>query len=123
MRSLKLYATASATANAAATVTIPSASVIRGIQWAAGVISITAGSGFSLEVSTQSARQIATLGAQFCISEVRIVKNFVTSGMDFPCVNMFAPCAVSVVQGQIIYLHALLVGTATYDATALVWYD
>lgn len=123
MRTIKLYATGSATANAVASVTIPNASTIRGIQWAIRCDSITDNAALDVEISRASAREIAILGAQQCISESAIQSNFVTSGLTTFGENHFAPVSVKVVQGQLIYLHVVVTGTLTYVVTALLHYS
>jgi hypothetical protein len=123
MRTLKLYATGSATANAVANVVIPSASTIRGVQVALRMDSITDNAYLNVEVSRASARETATNGAQQCICEVALANNFLTSGDSQNGVNTFFPVNVAVTQGQIIYLHALVTGTLTYDATFVISYS
>lgn len=123
MRTLKLYATGSATANAAANITIPSAGTIRGVQASVRINSITDGAQVDLEVSRASAREIAVNGAQQSIVQVAMESNFVTSGLAQAGVNQFFPVNVTVTQGQLIYLHALVAGTVTFDATFIVHYD
>lgn len=123
MNSLKLYGTASASANAIASVIIPSKARIRGVQWCAHITSQTDGSYAFIEISRASARETQTNGAQQCVSEVTIGVNFTTSGLSQNAVNLFAPVDVPVVQGQIIYLHAAISGTLTFRAECLIQYD
>lgn len=118
-----MYATASATANAAASVVIPSKTRIRGVQFSINVDSVTDNTGVTIEISRASAREIAVNGAQQSIAEASFFGNFVTSGLSLGGVNFFAPCDVPVIQGQIIYLHATVAGTATYYATAILHYE
>lgn len=122
MATLKLYGTGSATANAVAQIIIPSKTRLKGIQVTMWVDSITDNAQVNCEVSKASAREIAVNGAQQCIAEVSIAGNFVTSGLAQFAVNQFFPIDVDVVQGQIVYLHALVTGTATYNFTALLSY-
>ena len=121
MISRKLYGTASATANNVQSITIPGAGTIVGVQWCVRVNSITDDAGVDLEVSLSSAREIAVNAAQQCISQVTFYNNFVTSGLSNSGNNLFVPVAVRVTQGQLIYLHAVVTGTAVFDATALIW--
>jgi len=123
MKTLKLWGTGSASGNGIASVVIPSASVIRGIQCAVRINSITDGAQVDLEISRASAREIQTNGAQQAIVQVAMEGNFVTSGLAQSGVNQFFPCSVSVTQGQIIYLHALVGGTVVYDATFIINYE
>lgn len=121
MRSIKLYGTGSATANAAAQITIPSKGKIVGIQVGAMFDCTTDTAQCTLEVSRASARETAVNGAQQCIAEVSIYSNFVTSGLSQPGINTFLPVDVEVDQGQIIYLHALIAGVIVYYGTFLIW--
>jgi len=119
---LKLYGTGSATANAVAQVIIPSKSRLRGALVCMWVDSITDNAQVNCEVSKASAREIAVNGSQQCILEVSSASNFVTSGLAQGAVNLFVPLDVDVIQGQIIYLHALVTGTATYNFTCNLVY-
>lgn len=122
MPCVKLYGTGSATANAVANVQIPNASRIRGIQASVYADCITDNGFLKVEVSRASAREIAVNGAQQALVEVNVATNFVTSGLSQFGVNQFFPIDVPVVQGQLIYLHAAVSGTVTYDATFILWY-
>lgn len=123
MFSRKLYATASATGNAAATITVPSACRLIGIQWAVNFDSITDNGVCTLEVSAASATEIATNEAQQCIGELRYQSNFVTSGLVNGAVNLVVPVpGVPWAQGQKIYLHAVISGTITYTGGAVLWF-
>jgi len=123
MRTLKLYGTGSATANAVQSVIIPTAGTIRGVQYAVRINSITDGAQVNLEVSRSSAREIAVNGSQQSVCEIAVEGNFVTSGLAQTGINGFLPQNVNVVQGQLIYLHALIAGTVVYDATFIIHYD
>ncbi len=123
MRTLKLYATGSATGNNVANVVIPSAGRIRGIQVDVSADSITDNAQVDLEVSRASATEINVNGSQQCVCQVGLRNNFVTSGLAAAAVNVFFPVDVAVTQGQIIYLHAVIVGTVTYFGTFLIQYE
>jgi hypothetical protein len=120
MNTLKLYATGAATANAVANVQMPSATRIKGVQVAFMVDSITDNAAVQIELSRASAREIATNGAQQCIIEQAIYGNFVTSGLAQFGINQFFPVDIPVIQGQLIYLHAVVTGTATYTFTGII---
>jgi hypothetical protein len=122
MPGIKLYGTGSATANAVASVIIPNAGRIIGVQVTAAFVSTTAGAQCNMEISRASAREIAVNGAQQCVCEVSVGGNFVTSGLAQFGINQFFPVNVPVVQGQIIYLHAVIAGTISYAFTAVIWY-
>jgi hypothetical protein len=119
---LKLYGTGSATANAVASVQMPGAGRIRGVQVAIMFDSVTDNAAVQIEVSRASAREIAVNGAQQCIVEAAAYSNFVTSGLGQFGINTFLPCDVPNTQGQLIYLHAVVTGTATYTATCILHY-
>lgn len=122
MRVLKLYATGSATANAVAQVVIPSAGRIRGVQVCFSIDSITDNAQATVEVSRASSTEINVNGSQQCVCQVDIRSNLLTSGLTAPGIVTFLPVDVPVNQGQIIYLHAVIVGTVTYFATFLLNY-
>lgn len=123
VKTLKLYATGSATANAVAQVVIPSGGRIRGVQVCFSVDSITDNAQATVEVSRASATEINVNGSQQCVCQVDSRNNLLTSGMTAASQNVFFPVDVPVTQGQIIYLHAVIVGTITYFATFLLQYD
>lgn len=85
--------------------------------------SITDNAQATVEVSRASATEINVNGSQQCVCQVDTRSNFATSGLGQAPVCVFLPVAVPVVQGQILYLHAVIVGTITYFATFLIWYD
>lgn len=120
MRSIKLYATGSSTANNVANITIPSASRILGIQFAIEMNSILDDARAIIELSQASATEIAVNAAQQCIAEFRLWQNFVTSGLNQTGSNGFVPVDVPVKQGQIIYLHATT-ANSVYFFTGLIW--
>lgn len=122
VRTLKLYGTGSATANAVAQVTLPQRLTLKGIQAAIRVNSITDGGQVDLELSRASASQIATNGALDSILTVSVEGNFVTSGLAQFGVNQFFPVDAPFDQGAILYLHATVGGTIVYTATFTLWY-
>lgn len=122
MRTLKLYGTGSATANGVATLVIPTATTIRAIQYSIMLDSITDGGFVRLELSRASATEIAVNGAQQCVAEFGLVSNFVTSGLAQPVAIGQIMVAAQFAQGQIIYLHALVAGTAVYYGTFVLHY-
>lgn len=122
MRTLQLYATGSATGNAIAQVTIPSATRIKQIQIAFDVDSITDNAVVALEFSKVPTSQIATNGAQDPQLEIRIRSNFVTSGLTNYGLNQVFPVDIECRQGEILYVHAAVTGTATYIVNAILWF-
>lgn len=119
---LQLYGTGSASGTAVAQVTIPSAGKLVGVYAELLVTSITAGAVVRIEITKVNNNQIATNGALDPILEIGQAGNFVTSGLAQNGVNQFFPLNVSVRQGEIIYLHATVGGTATYYANFILMY-
>lgn len=122
MRTMRLYATGSATANAAAQITIPSRITIRAVQAAVRVNSITDGAQVDLELSRASASQIAVNGALDALLQISVEGNFVTSGLAQFGVNQTFPLAAPFEQGAILYLHTLVAGTVVYTASFIIWF-
>lgn len=122
MASVKLYGSGSTSANAVASVVIPSKGRLRGALVTMWMTSQTSGVTTNCEVSRASAREIGVNGAQQCVLEVSMANNFVTSGMAMAAVNQFFPLDVEVVQGQIIYLHAVVSGIGVYNFTCNLIY-
>jgi hypothetical protein len=122
MRTLKLYATGSATGNAVAQLTIPSAATIRAIQYSILFDSVTDAAILRVELSRASATEIAVNGAQMSICEIGTCSNFVTSGLSQPVNVGQIMVNASFAQGQIIYFHAVVAGTLVYYATFILHY-
>lgn len=122
MRTMRLYATGSATGNAVAQITIPSRATLRMVQAAVRINSITDGAQLDLELSRASASQIATNGALDSILQISIEGNFVTSGLAQYGVNQAFPLASPFEQGSILYLHTLVAGTVVYTASFIIWF-
>ena len=122
MRTMQLYATGSATANAVAQITIPVAAKIKGVQVAFSLDSITDGAAVKLELSKLPTTQIDTNGAQDPFLGLRIFGNFVTSGLAQTGINQFFPLSVDCRAGEIIYVHAEVAGTAVYDVNFIFFY-
>lgn len=121
MYTRKLYFTGSVTGNGLTTQIIPSRSRLVGIQWGIWFDCITDNASFVLEISKASATEIAVAGAQQAISEIAFRQNFVTSGLAPGMVNLWVPCDVVLDQGQILYLHGVVVGTITATGGAILW--
>jgi hypothetical protein len=117
----KLYFTGSATGNSLASQIIPSRSRLVGVQWGVWFDCVTDNASFVLEVSRSSATEIAVAGAQQCITEIAFRQNFVTSGLAPGMVNLWIPTDVPFEQGQIVYLHGVVVGTITATGGAVLW--
>lgn len=122
LRTLQLYATGSATATSVAQVTIPSASTIHAVQINFAVDNVTDNGQVRLELSKVPTNQIATNGALDPFLEVGIFCNFVTSGLSQPGLNQLFPVNVPCRQGEIVYIHATVAGTATYYFNGILWF-
>lgn len=122
LRTLQLYATGSATATSVAQVTIPSASTIHAVQIDFTVDSITDNGQVRLELSKVPTNQIGTNGALDPFLEVGYFGNFVTSGLFGSSLNQLFPVNVPCRQGEIVYIHATVSGTATYYFNGLLWF-
>lgn len=122
LRTLQLYATGSATGNAVAQVTIPSASTIKGVLASIVGDSITDNGHAAIELSKVATSQIATNGALDPFFELRFYSNFVTSGLSNGAQNLFVPLHVPCRQGEIVYVHAFVSGTVTYFFNAILIY-
>lgn len=118
MRTIQLYGTASATANAVAQVTIPSSAKLKRVQWAIGVDQVADNSNMALELSKIPTSQIATNGAPDPFFELRQWSNSTTPSMSM---NGSAPVDVDCRQGEIIYLHCLI-ATTTFYANFILWF-
>jgi len=122
MRNLQLYATGSATATSVAQITIPSATTLRGVCISFAVDSITDNAQVRLEFSKVPTNQIGTNAALDPFLEIGMYNNLVTSGMTANQQNLFFPLDVPCRQGEIVYVHATILGTATYYVNAIFSY-
>ena len=122
MARLQLYGTASATGTSVAQVTIPATSRIRAIQADIMVDSNTDAAQVRLELSKVPTNQIATNGALDPIAEFAWAGNLATSGLGQGGINQQLAVDVPCRQGEIIYLHATVSGTATFYANFILIY-
>lgn len=123
MRTLQLYATGAATATSVASVTIPTSARIMGVQIALGIDSVTDNAMVRLELSKVPTNQIATNGSQDPFLEINLAGNFLTSGLAQTGVNQFFPVDIPCRQGELVYVHATITGTATYYFNAILHYS
>lgn len=121
MRAIRIYGTGAATANNVASVVIPSAARLLGIQVGVMLDSITDNANAVMELSLASATEIAVNGSQQAVLEVRAYSNFVTSGLSHSSVNQYFPVDLSLRQGQYVYLHVTVGGTITYWFNGILW--
>lgn len=122
LRTLQIYGTGSATANAVAQVTVPSASTIKGILASLECLAKTDGARLAVELAKVATSQIAINGALDPFFEMRADTSFVTSGLIQGAQNIFVPLHVPCRQGEIIYLHAFVSGTVTYYFNGVLIY-
>lgn len=121
-RKLQLYATGSATATSVAQVTVPSAATLKGVYYSIIVDGNSDGGSVRLELSKIPTNQIATNGAQDPFLEFGSFTNFVTSGLSENGKVGFLPLSEQCRQGEVLYLHATVAGTATYYANFIFVY-
>lgn len=119
MRTLQLYGTAAATANAVAQITIPSSSTIKAVQFAIAVDQVADNSHLALELSKVPTSQISVNGAQDPFWEYRTYANTTTPSGN--SMTGFHRLNVSCRQGEIIYLHCYVV-TTTFYANFIFWF-
>lgn len=122
MRNIQLYGAGSATATSVATVTIPTATRIKGVKVCLLIDSVTDNADVSLELSRVPTNQIGTNGAQDAFLQVGASGNFATSGLAQTLTGTFIPLDVSCRAGEIIYLHATVTGTIAYKVTFIFDY-
>lgn len=122
MRNLQIYATGSATGTSVAQVTIPSSTRLKGIYVSFLLDAITDNAVVRIELSKVPSNQITTNGALDPFLEVGLYANFVTSGLAVASCVKFFPLDVDCRQGEIIYLHATVAGTATYFFNGILSY-
>jgi len=118
-RQIQLYASGTATATSVAQVTIPSSVTLKGAVVALYVDSVTDNGFVRVELSKVPTNQIATNGALDPFLEFGSYTNFVTSGLNGTQLLQFIPLAVHCRQGEIVYLHATVSGTAQYYANVI----
>lgn len=121
MRTLQLYGTGSATANAVAQVTVPTSGTLKAIQASLLLDSITDGAIVRVEVIKVPQTQIAVNGALDPFFQLGVLGNFVTSGLAQGGVNDLFRVNIPCRQGEILYLHAVVAGTATYYFNGILW--
>lgn len=122
MRTIQLYATGSATANAVAQIVIPSATTLKLCQVALMVDSVTDNASVRIDISKVPTTQVASNGAQDSFLQTVVLGNFVTSGLSQWGLNKTFPLSVQCRQGEIIYLHATVAGTIVYYWNGIFWY-
>jgi len=122
VRNIQLFATGSATGNAVAQVVIPSATRIKAVQIAFALDSITDNGIVRAELSKVPTSLIGTNGAIDPFVSLVLYSNFVTSGIGQNGINTTLPLDVECRQGEIIYLHVAVGGTAGYFFTGVFHY-
>lgn len=111
MRTIQIAFTGiAATANAIAQVVIPSRSKLKQVEWAVHDENTGTDGMVMLQLSKASATEIGVNGAQQVISNLHLEKDFVTSGLCQGAVNFIHAVDVELDQGQIVYVHADVIG-------------
>ena len=122
VRTIQLYGTGSATATSVAQVTIPTAGHLIGVQLGVSYNSQTNGAQVRLELAKVPTNQIATNGALDPFLEIGTFTSFATSGLFGSGINQLFPVNVPCRQGEIVYIHATVSGTATYYFNGILWF-
>lgn len=122
MRTLNLYASVNAIANAVASVTIPTASKIRGALVAIALDGTTDNGSFSVEFSKVPAASTTTNGAQDPFMVFRSWANVGAAGASWGQINCFVPLNVDCRQGEIVYLHSGCSNVTGY-VNVIFYYD
>lgn len=120
MRVYKIYASAAASGNAAAYVTIQKSGRLKSIRTAIGFDCVTDNGRLALEVSLGATSQIATNDSIGPIHQVEVFSNFLTSGLNTVAGNDQVLLDFPVNAGERIYLNVLIGGTVTYYATVFL---
>lgn len=122
MRTLQLYGTGAATANAVAQVVIPSSVTLKAVSYSVAMDQVADNSHCRVELSKVPISQIATNGAQDPFLSLALFTSIAGAAGGVPIgLNGQQKLAVSCRQGEIIYLHAYVV-TTTYYANFIFWF-
>ena len=122
MRNVTLFATGSASGNAIAQVVIPTATRLKAVQVAIMIDCITDNAQVRCELSKIPTSLIGTNGAIDPFASFSLSSNFVTNGLAQGGLNQTFPLDVECRQGEIIYLHVAITGTAGYFFTGVFHY-
>lgn len=120
MRTYKIYATAGASANAHANVTLQRNGRIRGIRWSVAYDSSTDNGRCDLEASLVALAQIGTNDTIGSLDEVKYFTNLTTSGKDMAAVNVQRSVDIPVAAGERVYLNSANVSNCTFYATVFI---
>ena len=123
-RTVLVYASITATANAAAQITVPARSKLKAVKW-----SIVPGAGLAdgdfirAELSVNAAGQDTTNDATGILSVAGTTMELTTSGASAVGVNEYHPVDVQFNGGDRIYLHCVESGAATWQVKALLYFE
>lgn len=123
MRTYTLFKSFTATADAGATCTVVSKGTIVGVSWSvAGILNADA-EFYHVELGTVPTCQGRTNDSQGAVSIVKAEAGLLTSGSVNGAANNYFPCRVPVDAGDKLYLHGVLTGTNSVDATCLIYVE
>lgn len=123
MRIYTLYKSFTATADAGATVTMAQKGRVVGIALSVAGDLDADNEFFQVEVGAVPTCQSRTNDSQGCLATVKAYNGLLTSGAINGSANNYFPCNFPVEAGDKIYMHGVLTGTTSVDATALVYVE
>lgn len=122
MRTLKLYAAITATANAVANLLIPRNGRIKSIRWAVDIDAPADNASVAVDLNTQTITVLASNDIP-SIAELRALVNLSTSGAYLGAIKAQEFLDYPVAAGDRIYIHAVVAGTVTARITAFIDID
>lgn len=120
MRTYKIYATAGASANAHANITIQRNGRIKAFRWANAYDGPADNARCDLELSLVALSQIGTNDTIGSLDETRFFSSFTTSGKDVAAVNVQRSVDIPVAAGERIYLNSANINGCTFYCTCFV---
>jgi len=112
MRTYKIYAAYSITANGIGSIQILRSGRIRSVRWAADINTILDNSQAVIELSFANTSQIGTSNTIGVVDELRMWANFVTSGLMLSAVHVQRILDMPVNAGEILYLNTVVATAA-----------
>lgn len=118
-----MYASITASGDALATITIPRRSRLLGVLWSIEGNTLSDADSVKIELSVNSARQVATNDATGIISVASSSVDVTTSGAVKGETNFFHPVDLQFEDGDKLYLHCTEVGTGIWNTRALLYFS